>query len=137
MSTDTDSLSGSIGQPAHFYGDYLFRSAALPNAGTITSDEYTMNNTLGALKLRGYIDSTLETGTGNLSIELQYKDTSGAWRTYTQLVTATNKTLGDSDLFEVMPVPNTEKRIFRLAITTDFDASGVNITCPIELIPRA
>ncbi|MDR3235015.1 MAG: hypothetical protein LBT46_15370 [Planctomycetaceae bacterium] len=135
MSNDT--LNGKIGQEPHYYGDYVFNRAALPNNATVNSNEFTLNNTNGALKIRGYIDAELTlTSEQHLTLKLQYKDSAGDWQDDATVLSSSNATIGSVNLFEVMPVPSTLKRVFRLQMTADFDASAVHLTAPIEYIPR-
>jgi len=134
MSIDT--LNGVVGQAAHFAGDYLFRKAALPNNTTIHSGEHTLNNTLGKLLLIGTIDKTLSlTETNALTILLQYKE-GNDWKTLSTLVSVSGvNTLPAGQIFDTIPVPSNTKRIHRLQITTNFDASGVNLTAATEILP--
>ena len=136
MSTTT--LNGIIGQAAHFAGDYLFRSRALPNNATIHSEEHTLNNTLGRLKLTGTLDMSLSlTGTNSLSIELQYKE-GQAWQPLKTLLSASGvATVPAGEIFAVIPVPSDTRRIHRIQITSNFDASAVKITAAIEALPFA
>jgi hypothetical protein len=130
-----DTLTGYIGQPAHFYDDYLFKDAALPNAATITGTECTLNNTLGQLKIRGTIDSSLTVPSSkSITIKLQYKSSGDTWVDEHVFVSATNTTLAAGDLFEFIPIANTVKRIFRILVTADFNASTTKLTVPIEYI---
>ena len=134
MSIDT--LGGIVGQAAHFAGDYLFRKAALPNNATIQSGEHTLNNTLGKLQLIGTIDKNLSlTGSNALSILLQYKE-GNDWKTLTTLlsVSGTN-TIPAGQIFATIPVPSNTKRIHRLQITSNFDASAISLTAVIEALP--
>jgi hypothetical protein len=134
MSIDT--LNGIVGQAAHFAGDYLFRKAALPNNTTIYSGEHTLNNTLGKLLLVGTIDKSLSlTGSNAFSILLQYKD-GNDWRILGTLVSASGvTTIPAGRIFETIPVPSPIKRIYRLQITSNFDASAVSLTAAIESLP--
>ena len=134
MSIDT--LNGVVGQAAHFAGDYLFRKAALPNNSTIQSGEHTLNNTLGKLLLVGTIDKNLSlTGTNALTVLLQYKD-GDDWKTLSTLVSVAGvNTIPAGQIFSTIPVPSNTKRIHRLQITTNFDASAVSLTAVIEPLP--
>jgi uncharacterized membrane protein len=134
MSNEDNYLTGQIGQPAHFNGDYLFKKTALPNSATIYSEEYTFNNTLGALKIRGYTDESLTVPNAkSLNIKLQYKD-GPSWVDDMTLLSATDKAIAAGDWFEFIPVPSTVKRIFRLAVTSDFNASAVELNAAVEFI---
>jgi hypothetical protein len=134
MSIDT--LNGVVGQAAHFAGDYLFRKAALPNNTTIHSGEHTLNNTLGKLLLTGTIDKNLSlTGTNALTVLLQYKD-GNDWKTLSMLVSVSGEsTIPAGQIFSTIPVPSNTKRIHRLQIMSNFDASAVNLTAAIESMP--
>ena len=134
MSIDT--LNGVVGQAAHFAGDYLFRKAALPNNATIQSGEHTLNNTLGKLLLVGTIDKNLSlTGTNALTVLLQYKD-GNDWKALATLVSVSGEnTIPAGQIFSTIPVPSNTKRIHRLQITTNFDASAVSLTAVIEPLP--
>ena len=136
MSIDT--LNGVVGQAAHFAGDYLFRSAALPSNTTIHGGEHTLNNTLGKLLLTGTIDKSLSlTGTNALTILLQYKD-GNDWKILDTLVSASGvTTIPAGRIFEKIPVPSNTKRIHRMQITSNFDASAVKLTAAIEIMPLA
>jgi hypothetical protein len=134
MSIDT--LNGVVGQPAHFAGDYLFRDVALPNNTTIHSEEHILNNTLGKLLLTGKIDKNLSlTGTNALSVLLQYKD-GNDWKTLSTLLSVSGvNTISAGQIFATIPVPSNTKRIHRLQITTNFNASEVSLTAAIEIMP--
>ena len=134
MSIDT--LGGIVGQAAHFAGDYLFRKAALPNNATILSGEHTLNNTLGKLQLIGTIDKNLSlTGSNAISILLQYKE-GNEWKTLSTLLSVSGvNTIPAGQIFATIPVPSNTKRIHRLQITTNFDASAVSLTAVIEPLP--
>jgi len=134
MSIDT--LGGVVGQAAHFAGDYLFRNAALPNNTTILSEEHTLNNTLGKLLLIGTIDKNLSlTGSNALAILLQYKD-GNDWKTLSTLIAVSGEsTIPAGQIFATIPVPSNTKRIHRLQMTTNFNASAVNLTAAIESLP--
>ena len=134
MSIDT--LNGVVGQAAHFAGDYLFRNAPLPNNTTIHSGEHTLNNTLGKLLLTGKIDKNLSlTGTNALTVLLQYKERD-EWKTLSTLLTVSGvNTIPAGQIFATIPVPSNTKRIHRLQITTNFDASAVKLTAAIEIMP--
>ena len=134
MSIDT--LNGVVGQAAHFAGDYLFRNTALPNNTTIYSGEHTLNNTLGKLLLTGTIDKSLSlTGTNAFTILLQYKEGSD-WKTLSTLVSVTGVvSIPAGQIFSTIPVPSNTKRIHRLQITSNFDASTVKLTAAIESLP--
>lgn len=139
MSTDTlDSLNGIVGQAAHFAGDYLFKAAALPNNASITSEEHTLNNTLGRLQLTGTIDTPLTIAAeGHLTITLQNKAADGSWEKYADVLSANNQVLSAGQVFAMIPTPDDTKRIFRLVITTDFDASAAKLTATVEALPLA
>jgi hypothetical protein len=132
----TDSLGGIVGQPAHFAGDYLFRDTALPNNATIHSEGHTLNNTLGRLQLTGTIDQSLTLTSGNtLTIVLQYKDDND-WKTLKTLVSASSgTTLTAGEVFVTIPVPSNTRRIHRLQIMSNFDASAVKLTAAVEILP--
>jgi len=134
MSIDT--LNGVVGQAAHFAGDYLFRNTALPSNTTIQSEEHTLNNTLGKLLLVGTIDKSLSlTGTNALTILLQYKD-GNDWKNLDTLILVSGvTTIPAGRIFEKIPVPSNTKRIHRLQITSNFDASEVKLTAAIETLP--
>jgi len=134
MSTDT--LNGVVGQAAHFGGDYLFRDEALPNNTTKTSGNHTLNNTLGRLQLTGKIDQNLAMASGNtLTIALQYKDGSN-WVTDKTLVSLSGAgTLPAGEIFAFIPVPSDTKRIYRLQVTSSFNASAVKLTAAVEILP--
>jgi hypothetical protein len=134
MSIDT--LNGVVGQPAHFAGDYLFRDATLPNNTTIHSGEHTLNNTLGKLLLTGKINKSLSlTGTNALTVLLQYKE-GNDWKTLSTLLSVSGvNTIPAGQIFATIPVPSNTKRIHRLQITTNFDASAVSLTAAIESMP--
>jgi len=133
----SDTLNGTIGQPARFAGDYLFRDAALPNNTTLNSGEHTLNNTLGRLILTGEIDKSLEVPSGKvLAVNLQYKDGNN-WLDDRIILTANEGTLSAGKVFEVIPVPSNTKRIYRLQVASNFDASDVNLTAAIEALPLA
>ena len=131
-----DSLNGVVGQPAHFAGDYLWKGQALPNNTTIHSEEHTLNNTLGRLQLTGTIDDTLSlTGSNALTVKLQHKDGS-TWKDDSTLVSVSGvTTLSSGQIFAVIPVPSDTKRIYRLAVTSNFDASAVKLTAAVEILP--
>jgi hypothetical protein len=131
-------LSGTIGgEPIHFYDAYLCKNMKLPSTATIYSEEQTLNNTLGSLQIRGILNAPLTiASTKNFSIVLQYKDSQGTWVKDKTLYSGTNTTIPSGVVFKELIAPDDEKRIFRLAFTSDFDASAVTFTCPIELIPR-
>ena len=131
-----DSLNGVVGQAAHFAGDYLFRKAALPNNATLYSEEHILNNTLGKLLLVGTIDKNLSlTGSNALTVLLQYKD-GNDWKTLSTLVSISGEsTIPAGQIFSTIPVPSNTKRIHRLQITTNFDASAINLTAAIESMP--
>jgi len=133
-----NSLNGIVGQVAHFGGDYLFRDKPLPNSTTINSEEHTFNNTLGRLQLTGTIDKSLETATGNtLTIKLQYKD-GAAWRDDTTLVSLSGVgLLSAGQIFEKIPSPSDTKRVYRLQLTSNFNASTVKLTSAVEILPLA
>jgi len=134
MSIDT--LNGVVGQAAHFAGDYLFRNAALPNNATIHSGEHTLNNTLGKLLLVGTIDKNLSlTETNTLTVLLQYKD-GNDWKTLSTLISLSGVSmLTAGEIFSIIPPPSNTKRIHRLQVTTNFDASAVSLTAAIESLP--
>ena len=134
MSIDT--LNGVVGQAAHFAGDYLFRNVALPNNTTIQSEEHILNNTLGKLLLVGTIDKNLSLTESNaLTVLLQYKDGSD-WKTLSTLLSVSEEsTIPAGQIFSMIPVPSNTKRIHRLQITTNFDASAVKLTAVIESMP--
>jgi hypothetical protein len=134
MSIDT--LNGVLGQPAHFAGDYLFRAATLPNNTTIHSGEHILNNTLGKLQLIGTINKNLSlTGSNAFTIALQYKE-GNDWKTLSTLVSVSGvATIPAGQIFATIPVPSSTKRIHRLQVTTNFDASAVNLTAVIEPLP--
>jgi len=132
----TNSLNGVLGQAAHFAGDYLFRDTALPNDGTLDSDEHTLGNTLGKLQLTGKIDQQLSlTGTDALTIVLQYQDGS-EWKTLHTLVSVSGSTtVHAGEIFAFVPPPSNTRRIYRIQVTTNFDASEVKLTAAIEILP--
>ena len=134
MSTDT--LNGIVGQPAHFAGDYLFKNKALPNDTTITSEEYTLNNTLGKLLLVGTTDAPLAMEAGNsLVVMLQYKD-GNDWKNLTTLFSQTSAgTISAGQIFDIIPTPSNTRRFHRLQVTSNFDASAVKLTAAIEIMP--
>ena len=131
-----DTLGGVVGQAAHFAGDYLFRNAALPNNTTIHSEEHKLNNALGKLQLIGTIDKNLSmTGTNALTVLLQYKEEND-WKTLSTLVSVSGEsTIPAGQFFAVIPVPSNTKRIHRIQITSNFDASAVTLTAVIEPLP--
>ena len=131
-------LNGHVGQPARFGGDYLFRNESLPDNMTVYSGEHTLNNTLGRLKLSGEIDTNLPLVAGNiLSIVLQYQE-SDEWKDFATLVSLSGaSTLPAGTVFEYIPPPSDTKRIYRLSITTNFNASDVNLTSAIDILPLA
>jgi len=134
----TDSLNGVIGQPGHFAGDYMFKALALPNASTIYSEEKTLNNTLGRLQIVGTIDTPLTIAqAGHLTVVLENKKSDGTWEKYADVFAASNQSLLTGQMFAIIPVPHDTKRIFRLAVTSDFDASAVKLTAAIETLPMA
>jgi len=66
---------------------------------------------------------------------LQYKD-GNDWKTLSTLVTLSGvNTLPAGEIFSIIPPPSNTKRIHRLQITTNFDASAVNLTAAIESLP--
>jgi len=136
MSTDT--LNGVVGQPARFGGDYLFRETALPNNTTLYSGEHTLNNTLGRLQLTGTIDKSLSLADANtLNVMLQYKDGDN-WVNHTALVLLSGvSTLSAGQIFATIPVPSDTKRIYRLAVTSNFNASAVKLTAAVDILPLA
>jgi len=133
-----DSLNGVVGQPAHFGGDYLFRNEALPNNTTKTSEEHTLNNTLGRLQLTGTINGSLIMAAGNtLTITLQYKDGT-SWVNDKTLVSLSGvTTLTAGEIFGIIPVPSDTKRIYRLQVVSNFNASAVKLTAAVEILPLA
>jgi len=132
----TNPLNGNLGDAAHFAGDYLFRDKPLPNNATIHSEEHTLNNTLGRLQLTGTISKTLAlTGTNSLTAVLQYKDDT-EWRNLATLFSASGvATVPAGTLFEFVPPPNDSRRICRLAVTTNFDATAATLTAAVEILP--
>ena len=132
----TNILNGVVGQPAHFGGDYLFREAALPNNTTLHSGEHTLNNTLGRLQLTGTINQSLTlTEADVLTIMLQHYDGTN-WVDDTVLVMASDEfTLSAGQIFATIPVPSDTKRIYRLQVTSNFDASAVKLTAAVEILP--
>ena len=133
-----DALNGVIGQPAHFASDYLFRNVPLPNNTTITSEEYTFNNTLGRLQLVGTLDKSLAlTGTNSLTVTLQYKSGTSWVNDSTLLSLSGVVTRSAGQIFTVIPVPSDTKRIYRLQVTSNFNASAINITAAVEILPIA
>jgi hypothetical protein len=133
-----DALNGVVGQAAHFASDYLFRDTALPNTATISSGEHVLNNTLGRLQLTGTIDKSLSlTGTNALTILLQYQDGSD-WKTLATLVSVSGVvTLPAGQIFAAAPVQSNTRRIHRIQITSNFNASTVKLTAAVEILPLA
>lgn len=130
-------LTGTIGQPIHYHDSYLLKDEALPNAGTKYGEEKTLNNTLASLQIRGTLNGALTVPTDSeIAIGLQYKNEAGGWVTEKTLFSGGAGTLEAGDIFKEVVTPSREKRDFRIEVVTDFDASGVTISCPIELIPR-
>ena len=131
-----DSLNGTVGQAARFASDYLFRNSALPSNTTIYSLEYTINNTLGKLMLVGTIDKNLSMAAGNtLTVALQYKDGT-TWKTESTLLSASGATTFPAgQIFAIIPLPSETKRVFRLAATSNFNASDVKLTAAVEIMP--
>ena len=132
----TNPLNGTVGEPAHFAGDYLFKDAAMPNSNTITSEAQTLNNALGRLQLTGTIDANLSLeATKSLSVTLQYKD-GETWKNLVTVYSVTGaETIPAGQLFAYIPVPDEVRRICRLQVTADFDASAVKLTTAIEILP--
>ena len=136
MSTNT--LNGTIGQPARFGGDYFFRDEVLPNNTTIYSGEQTLNNTLGRLQVSGAIDLPLTlAGSNNLSVVLQYKD-GDEWKVLATLLSVSGEsTLSSGQIFAFIPVPSDTRRVHRLQITSNFDASAAKLTAAVDILPLA
>jgi len=132
----TNSLNGNLGDAAHFADDYLFREKALPNNETIHSEEHTLNNTLGRLQLTGTVNKTLVlTDDHSLNVAVQYKD-GAEWHDLAIVVSASgDKTIPVGTLFEFIPPPSNTRRICRLAVTTNFDATAVSLTAAVEILP--
>lgn len=132
-----DTFTGTIGQPAHFSGDYVFKDTALPSSGTLNSDECILNNAQGKLKLHGYVDASLALAAGNtLTAKLQYKDDANAWQDDQTIVSLSGAaTVPTGTLFEVSPIPSVTKRVFRVVVTSNFNASAAKLTCAVEYIP--
>jgi hypothetical protein len=134
----TDSLNGVVGQAAHFAGDYLFRDVSLPNNTTINSEEHTLNNTLGRLQLTGVINQSLTMAAANtMSIVLQYKDGTNWVNDKTLLTLSGVGTLAAGQVFAMIPVPSDTKRIYRLQVVSNFNASTVKLTAAVEILPLA
>ena len=134
----TDSINGVVGQAAHFAGDYLFDNVALPNNTTLHSEEHTLNNTLGRLKLTGTLDQNLTMVAGNtLTITLQYKD-GASWLADKTLVSLTGvNSIAAGEIFAIIPVPSDTRRIYRLQVATNFNASAVKLSAAVEALPLA
>ena len=132
----TNALNGTLGDPAHFAGDFLFKDAALPNNTTIYSDEHTLNNALGRLQLTGTIDTNLSIAADkSLSVTLQSK-TGETWNDYNIVTLKEGETtIPVGELFAHIPVPSETQRLYRLKVTTDFNASAVKLTTAIEIVP--
>jgi hypothetical protein len=131
-------LNGTIGgEPIHFHDDYLFKNVPLPNSATKTGTEKTLNNTLGGLRIRGILNESLTIPAGkSLTIDLQYLDDKTWKKDDTLCSFGPGDVAAGTVLFDRIPIPDTEKRVYRLSVTTNFDASAATITCPIELMPR-
>ncbi|MDR1269830.1 MAG: hypothetical protein LBK82_09925, partial [Planctomycetaceae bacterium] len=123
-------LSATIGgDPIHFGDDYLSKKQSLPASATIYSEERVLNNTLGSLQIRGFLDASLTVPSAkNFSISLQYKNSSNAWVTDKVLYAGSNVTIPAGTVFKELIAPDDTKRFFRLAFTSDFDASAVTFT---------
>ena len=133
----SDSLNGVLGQAARFASDYLIRGSLLPNNNTIQSAEYTFNNTLGKLRLVGTIDSNLVMAAANtLTVRLQYKDSNGAWQNDVTMLISGAATRPAGELFSFIPPPSDTKRVYRMEITTNFNAATTRLTAAVELLPR-
>jgi hypothetical protein len=135
---DSDTLTGKIGDPVHFAGDYLFKKQDLSAVSTGTiSEECTLNNTLGSLLLVGRFDTAVTVeATKALTIGLQYLNTAGAWIDETVLATVSASTpLSDAPVFKFIPVPDNVKRKFRVVLSANGAITGT-ITVAIESLPR-
>lgn len=135
-------INGEVGTfsetPPHFYFDYLFKETALPNSGNIESESFTLNNTLSQLQLRGVIPGSLTAAAGNnLSVKLQYQDVAAdTWKDFATIFQHSGAETLAGDLFVYVIPQDTEKRDFRMVVTTNFDASAAKFSCPIEIIPK-
>ena len=132
----SNSLNGIVGESAHFAGDYLFRETALPNSTTIHSTEHTLNNTLGRLQLTGTLHQSLTMAAGNtLTVELQYKDGTN-WQTLKTLLSRTGAgAISAGTIFESIPAPSDTRRVYRIQVTSNFNASAVKLTAAVETLP--
>lgn len=133
-------ITGEVGTisaaPLHFHFDYLFKETALPSSGSIESESFTLNNTLGQLMIRGTVSGSLTLAAGNnLAVKLQY-DNAGTWTDFTTIFTHSGAGTLSGDVFTYIIPPDSEKRDFRLVITTNFNASAATFSCPIEIIPK-
>jgi hypothetical protein len=134
-------VNGQIGEigatPARFHDDYFFKARALPNAGEITSEMFTLNNTLAQLQIRGVISGPLTlAAAATISAKLQYHDGT-TWRDDQTMWSRTGAaTIPAGDVFLFVVPPDTIKRDYRVVITASFNAAAVSITCPIEQIPK-
>jgi len=127
-----------VKQPVRFGGDYLFQNQSLPNNATVESAEYTLNNTLGRLQLTGTIDAALTMAAGNtLSVVLQVKD-GVTWKDSTTLLSQSGvATFSAGQIFGIIPIPNDTQRIYRLKVTSNFNASAVKLTATVATLPLA
>ena len=134
----TESSNGMFEHAARFASDYMFRNSSLPNNATVYSESHVLNNTQGRLLLTGVIDKDISlTGTNALTITLEYQE-GDEWKNFSTLLSVSaDDLIASGKVFEFIPPPSNTRRIFRLAVTANFDASDVNITSVIEALPLA
>jgi hypothetical protein len=129
-------LSKEIGTPSAFASD-IQTAFTLGNSTTVNSQEFTVNNSLAGIKFTGTINTALAV-TAALSFKLQYKDGTDAWiDDITVFSVSTGSLAAGAKLFDVAVPPSTEKRIYRIASTSAFNASAANIDISLTYNPGA
>jgi len=131
-------LTGTIGNdPAKFDPDYIYESAALPNATDATSDEFMLGRTQGGVQLDIIADTTVDIANGeSLTIELLHdaiSDEEGG--NFLDSVVIYDETASGSAItFEIADtiinyIATDDVESFnKLKITTSGDESGDKIT---------
>ena len=89
--------------------------------------------TLLALETKNELRIAIKLSTSEMP--MRHKDISETLKINKQR--CSNGTLAAGKVFEVIPVPSDTRRFYRLQVTSNFDASDVNLTAAITTLPLA
>lgn len=116
-----------------FDGDFFFKEKALGTAA-ITSDALELGNTLGGLRVRGYVEGALACASGNtVEVSLETADAeNGVWTELAANTITADGTAITGDLFSF--IPDNGAAYMRVKVTNSATVTG-KITVAPELIP--